>query len=456
MNKIEQIKELKLLFESRILNQEQYTKLLNEIVEKPADNSDIRFEDNVVQKDTQIKSDEKIQDYKSVIIGNQEWMSENLKLKTFRNGDVIIEASNYDDWIGAIKSKTPAWCYYDDDPIHSDKKGLLYNFYAVHDSRGLAPFGWQVPTYDDFKILLKNTDERALKSREDWHHLEEILLDKDNIDFDDDKSFDIKQKILDEPINYWKLNKNSGENGTNKSGFNLKPSGYYYIGDNEDLFRAIDTDSVLWIYNNLNKFIYNHKGSFYITNKLSLIRNYSYKDTFFNNYSGYALRCIKKEDNLPLIDYSNIDINIDSLFERAAMEIIFSQKASSSQLQRELKIGYNRAEKLIDQLETAGIVGSFNGSRAREVLFKNNGDYNYSGNIITVKNNPFNKIVEKSENAIEVKLWDNGLKIIKWLKIIGQEISFSDSLFTFEIDGVEMKETEELDMSTVLFFFRNG
>ena len=60
----------------------------------------------------------------------------------------------------------------------------------------------------------------------------------------------------------------------------------------------------------------------------------------------------------------------DSLFEEAARIIVTHQQGSTSLLQRRLKLGYNRAGRLIDQLESAGIVGPFEGSKAREVLIK--------------------------------------------------------------------------------------
>lgn len=58
----------------------------------------------------------------------------------------------------------------------------------------------------------------------------------------------------------------------------------------------------------------------------------------------------------------------DALFEEAARIIVGTQQGSTSMLQRQLKLGYNRAGRIIDQLEASGIVGSFNGAKAREVL----------------------------------------------------------------------------------------
>ncbi|MFT5821054.1 MAG: S-DNA-T family DNA segregation ATPase FtsK/SpoIIIE [Crocinitomix sp.] len=67
----------------------------------------------------------------------------------------------------------------------------------------------------------------------------------------------------------------------------------------------------------------------------------------------------------------NVDINLDDrdvLFEDAARILVTHQQGSASLLQRKLKIGYNRAGRIVDQMEAAGIIGPFKGSKAREVL----------------------------------------------------------------------------------------
>ena len=64
----------------------------------------------------------------------------------------------------------------------------------------------------------------------------------------------------------------------------------------------------------------------------------------------------------------------DAMFEEAARVIVQHQQGSTSLIQRKLKLGYNRAGRIIDQLEAAGIVGPFEGSKAREVRIS---DLNY-------------------------------------------------------------------------------
>jgi uncharacterized protein (TIGR02145 family) len=88
--------------------------------------------------------DDKI--YKTVKIGNQIWMAENLKAIKFLNGDEIKEARTKKEWIEAIKNKLPIWTYYENDSLNGNKFGILYNWFAVNDPRGLAPFGWHIPS----------------------------------------------------------------------------------------------------------------------------------------------------------------------------------------------------------------------------------------------------------------------------------------------------------------------
>jgi S-DNA-T family DNA segregation ATPase FtsK/SpoIIIE len=62
------------------------------------------------------------------------------------------------------------------------------------------------------------------------------------------------------------------------------------------------------------------------------------------------------------------DMDRDAMFEDAARIVVMHQQGSASLLQRKLKLGYNRAGRIVDQLEAAGIIGPFEGSKARQVL----------------------------------------------------------------------------------------
>jgi uncharacterized protein (TIGR02145 family) len=90
----------------------------------------------------------------TVTIGKQVWMTKNLDVSTFRNGDPIPEAKTDEEWAKAGENKQPAWCYYDNDPANGAKYGKLYNWYAVNDPRGLAPVGYHIPADKEWNILL--------------------------------------------------------------------------------------------------------------------------------------------------------------------------------------------------------------------------------------------------------------------------------------------------------------
>ena len=76
----------------------------------------------------------------------------------------------------------------------------------------------------------------------------------------------------------------------------------------------------------------------------------------------------------------------DVLFEDAARIVVIHQQGSASLLQRKLKLGYNRAGRLVDQLEDAGIIGPFEGSKARQVLVPNENELNLKLNKNTDEN----------------------------------------------------------------------
>jgi uncharacterized protein (TIGR02145 family) len=89
----------------------------------------------------------------SITIGTQVWMTQNLNVDKFRNGDPIPEAKTPGEWKAYGDAGEAAWCYYDNDPKNGEKYGKLYNWFAVSDPRGLAPQGWHIPSDDEWKVL---------------------------------------------------------------------------------------------------------------------------------------------------------------------------------------------------------------------------------------------------------------------------------------------------------------
>lgn len=90
--------------------------------------------------------------FKTVKIGNQTWMVENLNVSHFRNGEPIPEVKTDTAWNNAGSKHEPAWCYYDNNPSNGEIYGKLYNWYAV-ETGNLCPAGWHVPSDADWRTL---------------------------------------------------------------------------------------------------------------------------------------------------------------------------------------------------------------------------------------------------------------------------------------------------------------
>jgi uncharacterized protein (TIGR02145 family) len=87
--------------------------------------------------------------YNTIIIGAQTWMAENLRTTKFRNGDAIPEVTGNTDWKNL---NSAAYCNYENtaDAIKIETMGRLYNWFAVSNSRNIAPEGWHVATDADW------------------------------------------------------------------------------------------------------------------------------------------------------------------------------------------------------------------------------------------------------------------------------------------------------------------
>jgi uncharacterized protein (TIGR02145 family) len=189
--------------------------------------------------------------YKSVKIGTQTWMAENLNVSTFRNGDLIPEAKTKEEWEKAGKEGKPAWCYYDNDPKNGAKYGKLYNWYAVNDHRGLAPAGWHVPTDTEWTTLgdqLGSDPGKKMKSTSGWDSWEEDLTCKNCESW----NAEYRKKTACHVCKDTRVNgkKTRAGNGMNSSGFSGLPGGgrgsfgyFGIIGDYGDWWSSTEYDS---------------------------------------------------------------------------------------------------------------------------------------------------------------------------------------------------------------------
>jgi uncharacterized protein (TIGR02145 family) len=186
-------------------------------------------------------------DVPSIKIGRQVWMTKNLNVKYFRNGDPILEAKTDEEWRNAGNDGTPAFCHYENDPANEKKYGKLYNWFAVNDPRGLTPDGWIIPSEADWQELVSfigRTDSSLkLRTTSGW-------------------AFD--------------------HNGNNISGFSCLPAGNRWLSAS---FGGINNCSNYW---NSNEFDNNNRAGVI---SISYIED---QVRFGDNIKGYgnSVRCI--------------------------------------------------------------------------------------------------------------------------------------------------------------------
>ena len=95
-------------------------------------------------------------------ICKQVWMTENLNLDRYRNGDPIPEVKDSVKW---QELTSGAYCYFkNDSATYAPLYGKLYNWYAINDPRGLAPVGWHIPTQSEAEALSQCVPGGDLKS----------------------------------------------------------------------------------------------------------------------------------------------------------------------------------------------------------------------------------------------------------------------------------------------------
>ena len=159
------------------------------------------------------------QDSSNVRINNQLWMISNLDVEVFRNGDKIPYAKSINEWIKAGKEGKPAWCYYNTLSINGKKYGKLYNWFAINDSRVIAPIGWHIPTIQEWVKLVYahdstlSTCNKKMKAKTGWN-----------------KTGNPEIELYD-------------GNGTNSLGFSAMPAGFR---DENGLFHGIGQYCGFW------------------------------------------------------------------------------------------------------------------------------------------------------------------------------------------------------------------
>jgi uncharacterized protein (TIGR02145 family) len=227
-------------------------------------------QNNVSKIDSNLVSDidslifkENLETESEVAIGNQIWMNKNLEVDKYKNGDSIPEVKDSTEWANLT---TGAWCYFDNNLDTGKIYGKLYNWYAVNDSRGLAPEGWHVPIGTELDELLT------------------CLGDPDNAGGTMKESGTV----------HW----NAPNNGaTNSSGFTALPGG---LRDSISKFDRIHITGFWWT----STFLSDSNAKFFV---LNYDESSFYLQETLKNF-GFSVRCVRDDiatDSLLIIDKKN-------------------------------------------------------------------------------------------------------------------------------------------------------
>lgn len=91
--------------------------------------------------------------YRTMVIGSQTWMIDNLKVTNFNDGSSIPYQTGGSSWDNISGTTEPAFCFYSNDVKFNDPYGAIYNWHAAHNPK-LCPVGWHVPTYAEWQTLI--------------------------------------------------------------------------------------------------------------------------------------------------------------------------------------------------------------------------------------------------------------------------------------------------------------
>ncbi len=203
--------------------------------------------------------------YNTIAICKLVCMSENLTVSRYRNGDSIPEVTDSVQWINL---QTGGWCWYNNDSAaYAATYGKLYNWFAIHDPRGLSPAGWHIPSGAEWKKIIKCISPAA------------------------DTSFTIVGRNLpgggamkEIGLTHW-LSPNT--DATNTSGFSGLPGGYRSGADNS-----------IGISNYIGKYGYFWSATNVSGNNSAWYISLSYNDNlismaYTDTGHGFSVRCIR-------------------------------------------------------------------------------------------------------------------------------------------------------------------
>jgi len=198
--------------------------------------------------------------YKTVEIGDQVWMQENLKTTKYNDGTPIPNVTDITEW---RHCDSPAFVWYDNDISYKEQYGALYNWHAVGDRPGLCPEGWHVP------------------SDEEWKQLEMYLgMTKEQADGTVWRGTNEGGKMKEAGTEHW-TSPNKG--ATNESGLTVIGTGRRFTNG---LFGTIKEGCTIWssTASSLSSATYRH----FATGNSGIGRNPAGEKKF-----GFTVRCVK-------------------------------------------------------------------------------------------------------------------------------------------------------------------
>ena len=195
--------------------------------------------------------------YRSVKIGDQEWMDKNLNVNYYRNGDLIPQVKDPIEWESLTEG---AWCFYENDHYHGRVYGRFYNWYAVNDPRGLAPIGWHVPSDKEWQSL-----EREIGMT--WEESEK-----------NDRRGEVGGKLKKNGTDYWR---EPNSDATNETNFTALAGGYR---DDKGIFNYFGYCIPFWTSSAKNDFNAWARDLYYLNSGI-------YRGSVNMRY-GLSVRCI--------------------------------------------------------------------------------------------------------------------------------------------------------------------
>ena len=228
----------------------------------------------VEQKSIEVAVNKVSDTLRTVKIGKQEWMAENMAIKTFRNGELIAQSKTLDDWQKYNLLGEATWCYNG----FIEGKDVLYNWYAVHDRKEIAPIGYRISTIADWESL-------ANKINPKYKDLKKLIEDEneDNYVLSSQIAASVGLQLAS-VLDWFDSGEKEGTNygGNDSIGFNALPTGYLSL---EWGFTYAGAGTCFWTKEGGRVWL-GHDGGFGL--------GISGEEYIKDMGEGYSIRCIKE------------------------------------------------------------------------------------------------------------------------------------------------------------------